>query len=111
VIEHEDLEDEQEDYPAAIGPFHQGVLFVLDDKCSTCIFRPGNLMHLNQGRVKDMVERCVRDQGVIPCHKTLAERRAVCRGFWDGYRRHIGLLQIAERLDIVRYVSWEEQSR
>lgn len=57
------------------------------DRCPTCIFRPGNLMHLPPGRLKGMVEKCVEKEGHVTCHDTLAHNEAglpgaVCRG-WE----------------------------
>jgi hypothetical protein len=78
---------------------------VCADKCDTCIFRPGNLMYLNPGRVKGMVQECLAGQGHIPCHKTLDEDvQAICRGFWDAYRNEIDLLRLAERIGFVKEV-------
>ena len=79
---------------------------VLSEKCETCIFRPHNLMQLQQGRVKGMVEGAIEDQGTIPCHSTIYDpdvEPAICRGFWDSYRDRVDLLQLAERLDAVVY--------
>lgn len=55
-------------------------------RCTTCIFRPGNLMHLQPGRVKEMVEGSIARQGHVVCHDTLSFLpeglpSAVCRGF------------------------------
>jgi hypothetical protein len=53
--------------------------------CGTCIFRPGNLMHLAPGRVADMVKSARADEGHITCHKTLdTDAPAICRGYADG---------------------------
>ncbi|MFD5428257.1 hypothetical protein [Streptomyces sp. NPDC127084] len=55
---------------------------VCEDRCVTCIFRPGNLMHLEPGRVAGMVNTAVADEGHIVCHKTLGtESPAICAGF------------------------------
>ncbi|MFE9770622.1 hypothetical protein ACFYOV_02850 [Streptomyces sp. NPDC005931] len=55
---------------------------VCEDRCTTCIFRPGNLMNLEPGRVAGMVNRAVADEGHIVCHKTLGtEAPAICEGF------------------------------
>ncbi|MEV6401259.1 hypothetical protein AB0M39_41895 [Streptomyces sp. NPDC051907] len=56
-------------------------------RCDTCIFRPGNLMHLQQGRVKQMVETCVKNEAHVTCHDTLVHNDrglpgAMCRG-WE----------------------------
>lgn len=78
------------------------------DRCPTCIFRPGNL-HLNEGRVKDMVSQATQgDAGSIVCHATLDLRNnAICRGFWDSYRDRVQLLQFAERIGFTKFVDVE----
>lgn len=63
-----------------------GRVRLMERRCGTCIFRPGNRMHLEPGRVKDMVDTCVERQGHVVCHDTLAHNDkglpgAVCRGF------------------------------
>jgi hypothetical protein len=76
---------------------------VMERKCDTCIYRPGNLMRLDPGRKDAMEAGAIKDQGVIPCHKTIHGNRtqeAVCRGFFD-VAKHERLLAVAERLDIV----------
>jgi hypothetical protein len=64
-------------------------------------------MSLQNGRVKNMVRQCLEDEtgsGNIPCHETLSGDQAICRGFWDGYRDRVWVLQLAERMGIVREV-------
>lgn len=80
-----------------------GKVHVCARMCKTCIFRPGNLMHLEEGRVDDMVAKATADEGCIPCHSTLDQpQQAVCRGFFD--RHATSLLQIAQRLDFIAYI-------
>ncbi len=87
--------------------FRDGTVHVLADRCSTCIFRPGNLVHLEPGRVKNMVDDCVSDEsggGNIPCHSTVWTRDvqpAICRGFYDGYRDRIPLLSMAGAMGLI----------
>lgn len=70
--------------------------------CNTCIFRPGNLMDLEPGRVDQMIRDAVAKEGTIPCHKTLDQRHgAICRGFFDNHKHQ--MLQIAERLGFVQF--------
>lgn len=83
---------------------------VCAEMCPTCIFRPGNLMTLRPGRLRDMVKDAQRDEaGTIVCHETLeawdgvGDRNAVCRGFFDRFRT--APLQIAERLDLIQYIT------
>lgn len=40
--------------PMELGPSRDGAVWVMSEKCATCIFRPGNLMHLNDGVVARM---------------------------------------------------------
>ena len=77
---------------------------VQGEKCSTCIFRPGNPMYLDDGRVKSMVDQCLEDPaGNIPCHQTLDGDRAICRGFWDGYADRQPVLRLAKAMNIIEY--------
>ena len=70
--------------------------------CPTCIFRPGNLMHLQEGRVESMV-RDAGDMGCIPCHEQLDEGvNPVCRGFYD-YRGGNVVLRLAEMMDTIEW--------
>lgn len=77
---------------------------VCAQRCPTCIFRPGNLMRLHEGRVAGMVTDCLTGDRYIPCHDTLdLPKQAICRGFWDGYRDRVTIGQLAQRLDF-----WKE---
>lgn len=86
--------------------FTDGKVHVQKRMCDTCIFRPGNLMHLEEGRVESMVaETQMSVGGNIPCHKTThgqKQQQAVCRGFFD--RHSTPLLQIAHRIGVVEFV-------
>ncbi|GAA2522005.1 hypothetical protein GCM10010276_86040 [Streptomyces longisporus] len=51
-------------------------------RCGTCIFRPGNLMRLEEGRVAEMVANAIAQEGHIVCHATLGtDAPAICAGF------------------------------
>jgi hypothetical protein len=75
---------------------------LLSRQCDTCIFRPGNLMHLAEGRLHDLVTQAREDESFIVCHATLPDYRfpevkpAICRGFADRYSTQA--LQVIERL-------------
>ncbi|VVJ22703.1 Uncharacterised protein [Amycolatopsis camponoti] len=70
-----------------------GLPRTLEDKCPTCIFRPGNLMHLADGARDDMVRAALARGSWIVCHTTLPDagiprgQQAICRGFWDVHAR------------------------
>ncbi len=92
---------------------------VLAEQCATCIFRPGNPMHLRPGRVKEMVEACVRRDVHIPCHEHITPtdqdpdadgcvqidpNYPVCRGFYDRYPGVGQLIRIMGRLGALHVV-------
>ena len=74
---------------------------LLAAQCSTCVGRPGNLMRLNPGRLRDLVSEAKAADGYIVCHQTLpgappGVRPAICRWFYDRYGT--AALQIAGRM-------------
>ncbi len=87
-----DIEDDDSDWGITgadlVSP---SGLRVFDSPCSTCIFRPGNPMSLNPGRVKGMVEDVVREDSFTPCHQTLTGEHppTLCHGMTE---RHPGAL-------------------
>lgn len=93
---------------SASGPYRDGELHVVSEKCSTCIFRPGNKMHLNQGRVKGMVENAIADETVIVCHKTLEYAPgdtppATCNGFYESYGDQVPAVRLAKAMNIIAF--------
>ncbi|HZN73855.1 MAG TPA: hypothetical protein VFC00_19480 [Micromonosporaceae bacterium] len=64
---------------------------LLSRQCATCIFRPGNPMHLAPNRLRELVAQARGTAGYIICHCTLptcagnGAEPAVCRGFADRY--------------------------
>lgn len=91
------------------GPYRDGAVHVVEDKCATCIFRPGNLMNLRPGRLREMSREAVADQSVIVCHSTLPEVaesggvEAVCRGYFDAHAHDVTPLRLALAADFIAY--------
>jgi hypothetical protein len=82
-----------------------GKVHVRRAQCATCIGRPGNLMHLEPGRVESMVADAQPD-GCIPCHAHLyqgAHVEPVCRWFYDNHATRP--IRIAERLGLIEWVT------
>jgi hypothetical protein len=85
-----DDSDRDEPERLSVGdPIHRKTR-LLSRECPTCIFRPGNLMHLSPGRLREMVTEARRRSGYIICHSTLPNYRdgaepAICRGFANRY--------------------------
>lgn len=71
--------------------------------CSTCIFRPGNLMHLRSGRLRDLVDTNLANDSAIVCHKTLHGPNAICRGFFDRHQNDTLPLRLAQFFGNIRY--------
>jgi hypothetical protein len=69
------------------GPLTPEGLRVCSQMCSSCIFRPGNVMDLRPGRLRGLIDENLANNAAIACHKTLDGERAVCRGFWDRHQR------------------------
>ena len=85
-------DDEEDDSPGGGGVFEPEAglaVHVQAEKCKTCVFWPGNRMHLSPGRLKEMVDKAVAEEGHITCHDTLLysyktrSRPAVCKGYFD----------------------------
>ena len=51
---HGEANDEDEESFTPV--YDKAGLHVMAEPCSTCIFKPGNLMRLSKGRVKDMTD-------------------------------------------------------
>lgn len=114
MIDFEDdemeLGEEEDDDGYALPPMDRdtGKVRVMAEKCSTCIFRPGNPMHLEPGRVAGMLADIRANDSFITCHKTLGtgEPGAICAG---GSEAHTGQLErIARRLNGVLLVTEAE---
>jgi hypothetical protein len=94
-----------------LPPWRDDELHVVAEKCATCVFRPGNLMHLAPGRVKDLVDDNLDADAALVCHKTLpyGDRsevgEAICRGFWDGPFDGHPTRRLAEMLGVVEEVT------
>lgn len=70
------------------GPYRDGQVHVCAQRCATCVFRPGNLMHLGPRRLKELLDDNLAADSALTCHETLPEwpngrPPAVCRGFFD----------------------------
>jgi hypothetical protein len=86
-------------------PGNGGKPRLLSEQCETCIFRPGNPMHLKEGRLMSMVQAASREgsQGII-CHDTLSYGDhpdyggALCRGYYDSYGHLNNFIRVMGRL-------------
>lgn len=88
------------------GPYRDGAVHVLSERCSTCVFRPGNLMSLQPGRLADLVEQNRSRDTAFACHQTIYRHDvepSVCRGYYDAYGDDITPLRLAAALEILAF--------
>lgn len=75
-----------------------GRIRLLREQCTTCIYLPGNLMHLAPGGLAAITAEA-RDT-LITCHTTLPSVAptgvlpAVCRGWYDGHGKRSRAIRI-----------------
>lgn len=93
-----------------------GGVRLLAEQCATCIYRPGNPMHLAPGRLADITSSARAGDGYVICHDTLPygehpeAGEALCRGFYDKFSTRF--TQVGDRLGWWREVPPpEERSR
>lgn len=100
---HDECVNEDYDDEEPVPPVYDNTgVHVMAEQCSTCIFRPGNLMQLNKGGLKGMVEDCNREDVNVICHQTLGrDVGAICRGSFD--LRPGQMTQIAERIGLLHF--------
>lgn len=104
----EDEFDDEEDGWAVPPIDAAGKLRIMAEKCSTCIFRPGNVMRLEPGRVKGMLVDVRANDSFVTCHKTLGTGGpgAICAGSSEA---HMGQVErIARRFGSVAFVTEAE---
>ncbi len=78
---------------------------LLSEQCSTCVGRPGNLMHLRPGRLKDLIQNNIAGSSMgLICHQTLgygdspSYGEALCRWFYDTYGPQCNGVRVMLRL-------------
>ena len=76
--------------------YRQGKVHVKREMCETCVFRPGNLLDLRPGRLRELIDQNLAVDAALPCHDTLGTRkRAVCRGFFGRFKHDSATLRMA----------------
>ncbi|MET8412392.1 hypothetical protein ABZV34_30580 [Streptomyces sp. NPDC005195] len=88
-----------------------GEVRVLSERCSTCIFRPGNPFRSTMPTtIRDMIAEAVAVEGHVTCHATLPGSRpagvepAICRGFADTYGHRSLALRFGDALGMIREI-------
>lgn len=86
--------------------WRDGRLHVCREMCSTCVFRPGNLMSLDPGALRSIIEGNLANGAALTCHQTLpyapgGGKGLICRGFFDRYKTKVAALGLGEALDVI----------
>ena len=87
-------------------PYSDDKIHVMESQCDTCVFKAGNLMRLEDGRLKDLVKQNLKRDAALICHKTIYDegyvQKAVCRGYFDAYSAEVTGLRMAIALEMVQ---------
>lgn len=88
-----------------------GEVRLLSERCSTCIFRPGNPFRATMpARVREMIQDAVANESHVTCHSTLpgsapaVVEPAICRGFADTYGDRSLALRLGSALGTIREI-------
>lgn len=78
-------------------------VLLFSEKCGTCVFWPGNLMHLRPGRLADLIAANRHAGTALVCHLTTHGQRpdlgeVLCRGYYDAYGDDTAVIQILRRM-------------
>lgn len=93
-----------EDWPTDTPPYRDGFVHVVREQCSTCVLRSGNLMHLQQGRLKDMLTANLEAGSAYACHQTLGGEHALCKAYVDQYGDRLFVIRLARTLGVIKEV-------
>lgn len=94
--------------------YRDGKIYVLSEKCSTCIFRPHE-RPVSGARVAELVRDTKDVEGAtVVCHHTLDGDNAICRGWYDRLADRDPVLQMAKAMDVIEEVpppeDWKAES-
>lgn len=82
--------------------YRDGKIYVLSEKCATCIFRPHE-RPVSGARVAELVSETKDKEGAtVVCHHTLGTKEnAICRGWWDRFSQYDPILGLAEAMNAI----------
>lgn len=105
---------DKDDSPArdraeAIEPISYGVLNVMAERCSECLFSGGAIIEGDARR--ELIEECRERDTFFVCHKATIEGELIicCRGYFD--TQDTTPIHLANRLKMIRFVKAEDLPR
>ncbi len=73
--------------------------------CATCIYHPDSPLDIARLEAQIADPRMAGHfSGYRECHHAKRGSGVCCRGFWERHKDHFDLGQLAQRLDLVRFV-------
>lgn len=91
--EEDDAQAEDAGQRQDITDRDSGLSRLLSERCSTCILRPGDKMHLGPEHTAAFVRQALAEGTYVVCHQTLTYGDkpdfgpAICRGFYGAYAK------------------------
>lgn len=75
-----------EEQPLNRPVFRHGQVHVNAEQCATCVYRPGNLMHLKPGALQAIIMENLERNTVLICHENMdTNEPGTCRGFYESH--------------------------
>jgi hypothetical protein len=76
---------------------------VMSKLCRTCIYRGDLSWNLNE--LEDQVrDKFIGFSGYRICHHAVRGDKVCCRGFWNAHKDEFAAGQIAQRLNLIKFV-------
>lgn len=88
--------------------YRDGRIHIMAEQCTTCVFRPGNLMRLAPGRLHDLIETNLTADTAFACHQTIYREtvdEAICHGYHHAYADRVTPLRLARELGLIAWVT------
>jgi hypothetical protein len=110
--DEDDAEAEGADLRQDITDRASGLSRLLSERCSTCILRSGDKMHLGSEQTAAFVRQVLAEGTYVVCHQTLTYGDhpgygpAICRGFFEAYANSRELHLTGDVCPVSRLCRW-----
>lgn len=95
-----------EDQPNNKPVYRNGFVHVNGAQCVTCVYRPGNLMHLAPGALQTIITENHAKNTALVCHENIdGDHPGVCHGFWRTHPTMV--LRLAQAIGALNFQTVE----